>query len=45
MVILELVGAGGIDMLFIFILLFVGSKTPTSKFRWSKEVRWKPCCP
>ncbi|MGF9956039.1 hypothetical protein, partial [Bacillus sp. SRB_8] len=28
-----------------FIPLFVGSKTPTSKFGWNKEVRWELCCP
>ncbi|MEK4738493.1 hypothetical protein MHH66_19640 [Bacillus sp. FSL H8-0492] len=33
------------DVFFFFIPLFVGSKTPTSKFGWSKEVRWEPRCP
>jgi hypothetical protein len=28
-----------------FIPLFVGSKTPTPKFGWSKEVRWEVNCP
>jgi len=28
-----------------FIPLFVGSKTPTSKFSGSKEVRWGINCP
>jgi len=25
--------------------LFVGSRTPISKFSESKEVKWGPCCP
>lgn len=30
---------------FLFIPLFVGSKTPTKKFGWSKEVRGESGCP
>jgi len=29
---------------FLFIPLFAGSKTSTSKFSWSEEVRWESGC-